>query len=47
VQPPKKSAPPRTLPTAAALAGYLIDGVKVLNRAPALAVMNVITEERN
>ncbi len=44
VQPPKKSAPPRTLPTAAALAGYLIDGVKVLNRAPALTVMNVVLD---
>jgi protease-4 len=43
VQPPKRSAPPRTIPTAAALAGYLFDGLEVLNRAPALAVMNLIT----
>jgi protease-4 len=45
VQPPKRSTPPRAIPTAAALAGYLIDGVKLMNRAPALAVMNVITED--
>jgi len=43
VQPPRKSAPPRTIPTAAALAGYLFDGLEVLNRAPALAVMNLMT----
>lgn len=44
VQPPKRSMPPRTLPTAAALASYLFEGISVLNRAPALTVMNVITE---
>src|SRR5581483_5183283 len=30
VQPPKRSAPPRTLPTAASLAGYVLDGVRML-----------------
>ncbi len=45
VQPPKKSAPPRTLPTGAALASYLFEGVSLLNRARALAVMNVITTD--
>jgi protease-4 len=45
VQPPKRSAPPLVLPTAAALAGYLIDGLSLINRTPALAVMNVITDE--
>jgi protease IV len=45
VQPAKRSAPPRTLPTAAALAGYLFDGLEVLNRAPALTVMNLITRD--
>jgi protease IV len=45
VQPPKKAAPPRTIPTAAALAGYLLDGLRVVNRAPALAFMNVLISD--
>ncbi len=46
VQPPKRSAPPLTIPTAAGLAGYLVEGLQLLNRASALAVMNLVTEER-
>jgi protease IV len=41
VQPPKKAAPPRTIPTAAALAGYLAEGVTLLNRTAVLAVMDL------
>jgi protease-4 len=44
VQPPKRSAPPRTLPTAAALAAYVLEGIRMLNVAPALAVMNLTTD---
>jgi protease-4 len=44
VHPPKKSAAPKTLPTAAALAGYLVDGVTILNRTGVLAVMDVLTD---
>jgi protease-4 len=44
VQPPKRPAPPRALPTAAGLAAYLMDGVSILNRTPALAVMDLLTE---
>jgi protease-4 len=39
VQPPRRELAPRTLPTAAALAGYLADGVDMINRTPALAAM--------
>src|SRR5207237_122823 len=39
VHPPKRSVAPRTLPTAAALAGYLAGGVSLFNRTPALMVM--------
>jgi len=44
VHPPKKSAAPKTLPTAAALAGYLVEGVTILNRTGVLAVMDVLTD---
>lgn len=45
IQPPKKSAAPRALPTAAGLMGYLADGVNMLNRAAALAVMDLLMEQ--
>ncbi len=44
VQPPKRSSAPRTLPTAAGLAGYLADGVRLLNAAAALAVMELLSD---
>lgn len=44
VQPPKRWAAPRALPTAAGLAGYLADGVKALNDAAALAVMELLAD---
>jgi protease-4 len=45
VQPPKKSAPPLSMPTAAGLAGYLVEGIQLVNRTAALTVMNVITRD--
>jgi protease IV len=45
VQPPKKSGPPRTLPTAAGMAGYLLDGIQLINRTAMLTVMNLITRD--
>jgi protease-4 len=42
VRPPRRAAAPRTLPTAAGLAGYLSEGLTVLNRAPALAAMDLL-----
>ena len=44
VQPPKRWAAPRALPTAAGLAGYLVDGVNALNQAAALAVMELLPD---
>ena len=45
VHPPKRFAAPRPLPTAAALAGYLAEGVTLLNRTPALALVNLLTDQ--
>ena len=45
VHPPKRSVAPRTLPTAAALAGYLAGGVSLFNRTPALMVMELLVED--
>jgi len=45
VHPPKRFAAPRPLPTAAALAGYLADGVATLNRTPALALLDLLTDQ--
>ena len=42
VHPPKKTLAPQSLPTAAALAGYLADGLRQLNGAPALAGMDYL-----
>ena len=44
VHPPKRSLPPRPLPSAAALAGYIADGLSAVNRTAVLAVMDVLTE---
>jgi protease-4 len=45
VGPPKRPAAPRTLPTAAGLAGYLAEGISSLNRTPALTVMDLLTSD--
>jgi protease-4 len=45
VGPPKRPAAPRTLPTAASLAGYLAEGINSLNRTPALTVMDLLTSD--
>ena len=39
VRTPRKPVPPRALPTAASLAGYVLEGIALLSRAPALAMM--------
>jgi protease IV len=47
VQPPKRWAAPRALPTAAGLAGYLAEGVTSLNRTPSLAAMDLLIDTTN
>ena len=39
---PKRSMPPVAVPSAAGFVGYLLDGISLLNRAPALAVMDYL-----
>jgi len=41
VHPPKRSLAPQALPTAAGLAGYLLEGVSLFNRTPVHAVTEV------
>ena len=41
VHPPKRSLAPQTLPTAAGLAGYLLEGVTLFNRTPVHALMEL------
>jgi len=45
VRVPRKLIPPLALPSAAAYAGYLLDGIKLVNRAPALVVMEFLPSE--
>ena len=47
VHPPKKAAPPRALPTAAGFAGYLFEGVRLINRTPTLALMDLVIEDES
>ena len=42
VHPPKRALAPQTLPTAAGLAGYLLEGVTLFNRTPIHALMEVL-----
>ena len=42
VHPPKRALAPQTLPTAAALAGYLLEGVTLFNRTPVHALMELL-----
>lgn len=39
VRAPRKPVPPRAMPTPAGYAGYLLEGIALLSRAPALAIM--------
>ena len=41
VHPPKRALAPQTLPTAAGLAGYLLEGVSLFNRTPVHALMEL------
>jgi protease-4 len=42
VKAPRKPVPPRPLPTAAGYVGYVLEGLGMLTRAPALAVMEFL-----
>ncbi len=42
---PRRMIPPRAAAGAAGYVGWLLEGVSLLNRAPALAVMNFMTDE--
>jgi protease-4 len=42
---PKRMIPPQTTTTAAGYIGYLLEGVSLLSRAPALAVMEYLPGE--
>jgi len=45
IQPPRRMIPPRALEGAAGYIGWLLEGVALLNRTPALAVMNYFTDD--
>jgi len=45
VHPPKRALAPQTLPTAAALAGYLLEGVTLFNRTPVHALTELLCTE--
>jgi protease-4 len=45
VRTPKRMIPPQSIASAAGYVGYLLEGVSLLNRAPALAVMEYLPEE--
>jgi protease-4 len=45
VRVPRRTNPPRAAASAAGYIGWLFEGVTLLNRAPALAVMNFLPEE--
>jgi ClpP class serine protease len=42
VRAPRRPVPPRAMPTAAGLLGYVLEGIGLLSRAPALAVMEFV-----
>ncbi len=42
---PRRAMPPAALPSTAAYAGYLLTGIGMVNRAPALAVMDFVLED--
>ncbi|MEO8745900.1 MAG: signal peptide peptidase SppA [Candidatus Dormiibacterota bacterium] len=44
-RPPKRIIPPQTLPGAATYVGYVLEGLALLTRAPALAVMEYLPGE--
>jgi hypothetical protein len=45
VRGPRRMIPPRSADGAAGYIGWLLEGVGLLNRAPALAVMDYVNEE--
>jgi protease-4 len=45
VRPPRRTIPPQRFAGAAGFIGWLLEGINLLNRAPALAVMDYVAEE--
>ena len=47
VKAPRRPVPPRAMPAAAGLIGYVLEGIGLLSRAPALAVMDFLPKDPN
>ena len=45
VRAPRRPVPPRAMPAAAGLIGYVLEGITMLSRAPALAVMEFLPKD--
>jgi protease-4 len=45
VRAPRKPVPPRAMPAAAGVSGYVLEGISLLSRAPALAVMDFLPKD--
>jgi protease-4 len=45
VRAPRKPVPPRAMPAAAGVIGYVLEGISLLSRAPALAVMEFLPKD--
>ncbi|MEA2628335.1 MAG: hypothetical protein QOJ10_795, partial [Chloroflexota bacterium] len=45
VRAPRRMIPPRAPAGAAGYAGWLLEGIVLVNRAPALAVMNFLSQD--
>src|SRR2546429_271117 len=45
VRAPRKQVPPRALPSAAGLLGYVLDGISLLSRTPALAGLGFLPQD--
>jgi protease-4 len=45
VRAPKRMIPPRAEPSPSGVVGYALDGLKLLSRAPALAVMEYLPDD--
>jgi protease-4 len=45
IKAPRKPVPPRAMPAAAGVLGYVLEGIGLLSRAPALAVMEIFLKD--
>ncbi len=45
VKAPRRPVPPRAMPSAAGLIGYVLEGISLLSRAPSLAVMEFLPKD--